>query len=58
MIPSSKIKNELKQKMNFSQVKSKIRFSWKCQKEVESVKQNILAPEEQHQVVNNVFFKN
>ena len=46
MIPSSKIKNELKQKMNFSQVKSKKSdLAGSVKREVESVKQNILAPE-------------
>ena len=46
MIPSSKIKNDLKQKMNFSQVKSKKPdLAGNIKTQVESVKDNILAPE-------------
>ena len=46
MIPSSKIKNDLKQKMRFSQVKSKESdLAGSIKTQVESVKDNILAPE-------------
>ena len=46
MIPGSKIKNDLKQKMRFSQVKSKESdLAGSIKTQVESVKDNILAPE-------------
>tara|TARA_B100000963_G_scaffold262441_1_gene230598 strand:- start:8494 stop:9780 length:1287 start_codon:yes stop_codon:yes gene_type:complete len=46
MIPNSKIKNELKQKMNFSQAKSKKSdLAGSIKSSVNSIKKNVLAPE-------------